>query len=589
MSEELAGQQEAQIPAAEAAAPAASVETTAPAAEGTPEVPAPAAQTEATPDGQGENQEAAPTGDNNQDGTTEVPKENAAAAEQQPQGKTDEQPQIVIADDDVEKAIAIIKETHKAGCAFLQRKMKWPFKRTVALLNVLTGKGILGPQVGTGPRKILIELPPKAEEPAKPKKPQPKPQPKANKPKIVVKQSADAKPPLSDAERKERWEANLRRVGKYTNETFISVTAAYALKHGGFNKRCKWGSALIVMVNRLAGKTLDGLKTFTRADADHIQIRLMDFNQNNPLGDNVTMWNDTNVFKNNFEQRKAVKEFFGIECSFRDMKPEDRCLTAVVDAAWPNLEEEQRGTGGTFAERFVYLSLYIINMWTGDESLRDGLFGNSFHTTPTEAWVQRQNEKFGRRNGTFRKEPDTSWIREDGTCECGQPLTKDSMGNTICSSAMCEHHYAVCGGDTPDSFRNGSRNKKPAGDRGEEIAFDPNKAPLGERTQRKENWKAKKRKDRHDEGDGEFRRDRPKKHGPRWHVNEGDDNGDHQDEGTGDGEAPAGVTVATSGADRGFGSLAGVLDGIKIPVADQKKEESNEQLPPPPDEVPVQQ
>jgi S-DNA-T family DNA segregation ATPase FtsK/SpoIIIE len=57
----------------------------------------------------------------------------------------------------VKAAFQIILETGKASTSLLQRKLKIGYSRAARILDILEEKGIVGPQEGTKPRKILIE------------------------------------------------------------------------------------------------------------------------------------------------------------------------------------------------------------------------------------------------------------------------------------------------------------------------------------------------------------------------------------------------------------------------------------------------
>ncbi len=64
----------------------------------------------------------------------------------------------------VKAAFQIIMETGKASTSLLQRKLKIGYARAARILDILEEKGIVGPQEGTKPRKILVDIP-KIEEP----------------------------------------------------------------------------------------------------------------------------------------------------------------------------------------------------------------------------------------------------------------------------------------------------------------------------------------------------------------------------------------------------------------------------------------
>ncbi|MGC8981396.1 MAG: DNA translocase FtsK [Minisyncoccia bacterium] len=62
-----------------------------------------------------------------------------------------------IEDDLIKAACEIILETGKASTSLLQRKLKIGYARAARILDILEEKGIVGPQEGTKPRRVLIE------------------------------------------------------------------------------------------------------------------------------------------------------------------------------------------------------------------------------------------------------------------------------------------------------------------------------------------------------------------------------------------------------------------------------------------------
>jgi S-DNA-T family DNA segregation ATPase FtsK/SpoIIIE len=62
-----------------------------------------------------------------------------------------------IEDSLIKEACKIILETGKASTSLLQRKLKIGYARAARILDILEEKGIVGPQEGTKPRKVIIE------------------------------------------------------------------------------------------------------------------------------------------------------------------------------------------------------------------------------------------------------------------------------------------------------------------------------------------------------------------------------------------------------------------------------------------------
>lgn len=73
-----------------------------------------------------------------------------------PKNEEDTEVQINPDDDLVNQAITIIVETGNASTAFLQRKLKLGFPRAARIMDDIEAMGIIGPQEGAKPRKIMI-------------------------------------------------------------------------------------------------------------------------------------------------------------------------------------------------------------------------------------------------------------------------------------------------------------------------------------------------------------------------------------------------------------------------------------------------
>jgi len=82
----------------------------------------------------------------------EVKKETKAAAtvakKQEETAKTDEL---------VDKAIEVIRETHRASTSAIQSRLKVGFTRASRIMDILEERGIIGPPRGSEPREILLE------------------------------------------------------------------------------------------------------------------------------------------------------------------------------------------------------------------------------------------------------------------------------------------------------------------------------------------------------------------------------------------------------------------------------------------------
>ena len=69
-----------------------------------------------------------------------------------------ELPELGEADDLLESAIEVLRQTKRASTSSLQRRLKIGYNRAASLMDMLEEKGIIGPPTETGPRDILIDL-----------------------------------------------------------------------------------------------------------------------------------------------------------------------------------------------------------------------------------------------------------------------------------------------------------------------------------------------------------------------------------------------------------------------------------------------
>lgn len=276
-----------------------------------------------------------------------------------------------------------------------------------------------------------------------------KPTEAAAEPQKVAKK---ARKPLTDTERKAQWNERLLNTKIVKDPLFIETLTGYAVSHRGYDERKNWGSTLIRMFEHLEYRLLNRLETFTPEQGEHLGQRLMEFLMKKPLGDNPRVWNTR--FQNNADQRKAVDVFYGLNCRMADIKAEDKPLLAVRDSAWPSKIEEEKGIGGSFAERYHYLVTAIVGFLTTGQELINGMFGPTYHDAPTDdyiAWETKQKERLAAKYG-HRTPRVVSWYRDGKCTECGADITKDSEGNIICSNPLCSHNIAPVVGATPASF-----------------------------------------------------------------------------------------------------------------------------------------
>lgn len=388
---------------------------------------------------------------------SETPAE-ATPAEQKPE---DPDP----TEEDIEKVIAVIKQTGKFNKVFLALETSIPSGTIRKIIPILEERKILGMRGAT--KVVLIETaktPKKVEKPLPAEKPQPEPRKR-----------------VTDYDRLTMWKDSLLEKGGFQNEELREAIAQYALRNPGFNPEEKRGRTLITMLNRWAQFTRDRLKFFYASDVDELHKMLLKFVSNNPFGNGPVEWNAIS----SDEQHDIVRKFFGIDKRLREYTSNDRIIQQVVMAAEHPKTDVNKTMGGSYAERFMYLILAILAFATDER-----FFADIIHTSPSQIYLER---KVG-------KTP--NW--NDGTkcLECGAELTTDTSGNIVCSNMLCINHYPKAATETWTPSAPSDGDQQSGGDR-------PRK-----------NWKK-----RRDSSDNEDQRgfDRARNKGKRWRENQGEE------------------------------------------------------------------
>lgn len=316
--------------------------------------------------------------------------------------------------------------------------------------------------------------------------------------------------PMSDADRRNQWTERLLGTKILKDQLTIKTVVDYAMTHRGYNEKKNWSATLIRMVEHLVYRLRNRVEVFTAGDVEHLTQKLMKFLVEKPLGLGPRAWNED--YPSNYDQRKAVDAFYGLNCRLADISQRDRLLLAFRDSAWPSKIEEEKGIGGSFAERYHYLVTCIVSLMTTSQDLIDGLFGECYHSTPTDdyaAWEAKQQERLAARYGNRPAFQKNTWYA-DGKCkECGSDITTDAEGHTICSNPICSHNIAPVSDAMPSTFgqRRPRGNATPAD-------FPSNKGPRRDNRDRRHN--------RNDaEGDMDRVQGRQKKRGKRFRLNDG--------------------------------------------------------------------
>ena len=427
-----------------------------------------------------------PEGDQLPPPPAEVPASETPAEEDHPVTMKPEDPDPT--EEDIEKVIAVIKQTGKFNKVFLALETNIPSGTIRKIIPILEERKILGMRGAT--KVILIET---AKSAAK----------KAEKPQPAEKPQTPERKRVTDFDRLQMWKESLLEKGGFQNEELREAISQYALRNQGFNPEEKRGRTLITMINRWAQFTRDRLKFFYASDVDELHKMLLKFVSNNPFGNGPVEWNRIS----SDEQHDLVRRFFGIDKRLREYTSNDRIIQQVVMAAEHPKTDVTKTMGGSYAERFMYLILAILAFATDER-----FFVDIIHTSPSQVYLEH---KVG-------KTP--SW--NDGTkcLECGSELMTDTSGNIVCGNMLCINHYPKAATETwtPASSEGGEQ-------------------PDGGRPPRK-NWKK-----RRDASDNEDQRgfDRARNKGKRWRENHGEDEGIATN---GDGE---GRTIGV-GEDKGF-------------------------------------
>ena len=447
------------------------------------------------------------------DAAEPVPEETseAPAPAQEKKGPTKKH---LPSDEDVAKAVDVIKRTGVPTSICLEKELKVHWRWAIKLINELERRDLLGPKKGPFPREIKFPLNPGVE----PKKPTQVAKTDKKAPK-----GKDAKAPAKKnvESLKIEWDKKLRTVGGFTDDGFVSAAVHYASVNHGYSINHKWGSVLITMISRLAFHLRDRIECFTLADATFIQRSIMTFLNEKPLGDSVIDWNDPEQWADNNAQRKAVLDFWALSGRrFDQLSQSEQALKMVVDSTFPSEFEAQKLVGGTFAERLHYLLFFVVKVITTYDNFEQVFWGPMLHNEPTPEYRRRSLEKRGIK-------VDESWI-EDGKCkECGSDVVLNKHGVKVCSNSLCPKSMIVMDTRrTSDGFRSGKTTPS-AQQRAPRTFDDAPRQPSGGRHDRR---------DRGDDGDHGFPQRKSKPKGPRHMRGEGEygyhDNGD-------DGSEPA--------------------------------------------------
>ena len=57
-----------------------------------------------------------------------------------------------------EQALDVLKSTKRASTSMLQRRLRIGYNRAARIMEIMEEKGIVGPENGSSPREILVDL-----------------------------------------------------------------------------------------------------------------------------------------------------------------------------------------------------------------------------------------------------------------------------------------------------------------------------------------------------------------------------------------------------------------------------------------------
>ena len=57
-----------------------------------------------------------------------------------------------------QQALEVLKSTKRASTSMLQRRLRIGYNRAARIMEIMEEKGIVGPENGSSPREILVDL-----------------------------------------------------------------------------------------------------------------------------------------------------------------------------------------------------------------------------------------------------------------------------------------------------------------------------------------------------------------------------------------------------------------------------------------------
>jgi len=81
-----------------------------------------------------------------------------AASEDDEEGGGDDDGELGDDEDLYQQAIDVLKSSRRASTSMLQRRLKIGYNRAARIMEIMEEKGIVGPENGSSPREILVDL-----------------------------------------------------------------------------------------------------------------------------------------------------------------------------------------------------------------------------------------------------------------------------------------------------------------------------------------------------------------------------------------------------------------------------------------------
>ena len=83
---------------------------------------------------------------------------NRAASEDDEEGGDGDDGDLGDDEDLYQQAIEVLKSSKRASTSMLQRRLRIGYNRAARIMEIMEEKGVVGPENGSSPREILVDL-----------------------------------------------------------------------------------------------------------------------------------------------------------------------------------------------------------------------------------------------------------------------------------------------------------------------------------------------------------------------------------------------------------------------------------------------